>query len=129
MGRKKEAAIVWSFFTALVFGVILVMGTWRSGFHLVDDWEFAKYVDWMTLEGRSLWDCLKEAVGDDLTRRFRPLYYVNRVLMAAVFGIDLTAMSVVKASEIVLALLYYCARQMKCNMIYAALFALGRTTP
>ena len=126
MGRKKEAVIVWSFFTALVFGVILVMGTWRSGFHLVDDWEFAKYVDWMTLEGRSLWDCLKEAVGDDLTRRFRPLYYVNRVLMAAVFGIDLTAMSVVKASEIVLALvlLYYCARQMKCNMIYAALFAL-----
>ncbi len=126
MGRKKEAVIVWSFFAALVFGVILVMGTWRSGFHLVDDWEFAKYVDWMTLEGRSLWDCLKEAVGDDLTRRFRPLYYVNRVLMAAVFGIDLTAMSVVKASEIVLALvlLYYCARQMKCNMIYAALFAL-----
>ena len=46
--------------------------------------------------------------------------------MAYVFGINLTAMSVVKAAEIVAALvaLYYCARQMKCNMVYAALFSL-----
>lgn len=126
LGKRKEAAIVWTLFLILVFGVVIVMGTLTSGFHLVDDWEIAKYVDWMTLEHRSVWDCIKEAVGYDLTMRFRPLYYINRVLMAAVFGIDLTAMSVVKAFEIVAALaaLYYCARQMKCNMIYASLFAL-----
>lgn len=126
LGKRKEAVLVWSFFVVLVFGVIFIMGTVTSGFHLVDDWEFAKYVDWMTLEGRSLWDCLEEAVGYDLTMRFRPLYYINRVLMAAVFGINLTAMSIIKAAEIVVAfvLLYYCARQMKCNMVYAALFAL-----
>lgn len=126
LDRRKEAALVWVFFGALVFGVVLVMGTLTSGFHLVDDWEFAKYMDWMTLEGKSLPECLREAVGYDLTMRFRPLYYINRVLMTAVFGINLTAMSVVKALEIVAALvfLYYCARQMKCNMVYAALFAL-----
>lgn len=123
---RAEALLVWGFFSVLVFGVVLGMGTLTSGFHLVDDWEFAKYVDWMTLEGRSVADCLREAVGYDLTMRFRPLYYINRVLMAAVFGINLTAMSVVKAAEIVAALvaLYYCARQMKCNMVYAALFSL-----
>ncbi len=126
IGQKKEALLVWGLFAALVFGVAIGMGTLTSGFHLVDDWEFAKYVDWMTLEGRSLWSCLREAVGYDLTMRFRPLYYINRVLMAYVFGINLTAMSVVKAAEIVaaLALLYYCARLMKCNMAYAALFSL-----
>ena len=126
LGRRKEAVLVWGFFALLVFGVVFVTGTITSGFHLVDDWEFAKYVDWMTLEGRSLWDCLKEAVGFDLTIRFRPLYYINRVFAAAVFGINLTAMSVIKAAEIVAAfvLLYYCARQMKCNMVYAGLFAL-----
>ena len=126
LGRKKEAVLVCGFFAALVFGVVLAMRTLTSGFHLVDDWEFAKYMDWMTLEGRSLWECLREAVGYDLTMRFRPLYYINRVFMTAVFGINLTAMSVVKALEIVaaLVLLYYCARQMKCNMVYAALFAL-----
>lgn len=124
--KKKEAVIVWSLFLLLVFGVVICMGTLTSGFHLVDDWEFAKYVDWMTLEHRSIWDCLKEAVGYDLTMRFRPLYYINRVLMAAVFGINLTAMSVVKACEIVIALvaLYYCARLMKCNVVYALLFSL-----
>lgn len=126
LGRGREAVLVWSAFAVLVFGVVFFMGTLTSGFHLVDDWEFAKYVDWMTLEHRSLWDCLREAVGYDLTMRFRPLYYINRVLMAWIFGINLTAMSVVKAAEIVVALvsLYYCARHMKCNMVYAALFAL-----
>lgn len=126
LGRRQEALLVWGFFAVLVFGVVTVTGTLTSGFHLVDDWEFAQYVDWMTLDHRSLWDCLREELRFDLTLRFRPLYYINRVLMAYVFGINLTAMSVVKAAEIVAALaaLYYCARQMKCNMVYAALFSM-----
>lgn len=126
LDRRQEAILIWSFFLVLVFGVVIGMGTLTSGFHLVDDWEFAKYADWMTLEHRSVRDCIKEAVGYDLTMRLRPLYYINRVLMVKVFGINLTAMSVVKACEIAAALaaLYYCARQMKCNMVYALLFAL-----
>lgn len=126
ISKRQEAVLVWALFAALVFGVVILTGTLTSGFHLVDDWEFAKYMDWMTLDHLSLWDCLREAVGFDLTLRFRPLYYINRVLVAYVFGINLTAVSVVKAAEIVVALaaLYYCARQMSCNMVYAALFAL-----
>lgn len=126
LGRRREALLVWGFFVLLVFGVVTVTGTLTSGFHLVDDWEFAQYVDWMTLDRLSLWDCLRKELGFDLTLRFRPLYYINRVLMAYVFGINLTAMSVVKAAEIVAALvaLYYCARQMKCNMVHAALFSM-----
>lgn len=126
MDRKRETICVCGVFTILVFGVVIGMGTLTSGFHLVDDWEFAKYVDWMTLEHKSLWECLREAVGYDLTMRFRPLYYINRVLVAAVFGINLTAMSVIKAIEIVIALtaLYYCARQMNCNMAYSMVFSL-----
>ncbi|MBD5504973.1 MAG: hypothetical protein HDR09_14905 [Lachnospiraceae bacterium] len=126
LDKKTEAALIWGFFTILVFGVVIGMGTLTSGFHLVDDWEFAKYMDWMTLEHKSLWECLKEAVGFDLTLRFRPLYYINRVLMAAVFGINLTVMSVFKAAEIVAALVlfYYCGRLMRCNMVYSLLFAM-----
>lgn len=126
LGKKKERLLIWSFFILLVAGVVTLMGTAVSGFHLVDDWEFARYVDIMTVEGKSLWECMKGAVGFDITIRFRPLYYINRVLMTAVFGINLTAMSVVKAAEIVLALgtLYYCARQMRCNVVYSLLFSL-----
>ncbi len=126
IGKKREAVFIWALFAALVFGVVTVTGTLTSGFHLVDDWEFAQYIDWMKLDHLSLWDCLRESVSFDLTLRFRPLYYINRILMTYVFGINLTAMSVVKAAEIVTALvmLYYCARLMKCNMFYAALFSL-----
>lgn len=126
LGKTKEGILVWGFFSLLVFGVICLFGTVTSGYHLVDDWEFAKYVEWMSPGRENFWACMKEAVGYDLTLRFRPLYYINRVCMAAIFGVNLTAMSVVKAIEIVLALgfLYYCARQMKCNVCYALLFSL-----
>lgn len=126
LGKTKEGILIWGFFTLLVFGVVCLTGTITSGFHLVDDWEFAKYVDLMSPGRENFWECMKEAVGFDLTLRFRPLYYINRVCMAAVFGVNLTAMSVIKAIEIVLALgfLYYCARQMYCNVCYALLFSL-----
>ena len=42
MDRRREAVLVWEFFAALVFGVVIFTGTLTSGFHLVDDWEFAK---------------------------------------------------------------------------------------
>ena len=126
MGKKREAVCVWLFFAVLVFGGVMATGTLTSGFHLVDDWEYAKYENWMKLEGWSIGDCLKQAMGYDLTMRLRPLYYFNRVLMVVIFGTNLTAMSVVKALEIVVALaaLYYCARRMRCNPVYAALFSL-----
>lgn len=124
--EKQEGILVCLFFAVLVFAVVILTGTLTSGFHLVDDWEYAKYEVWMKLEGRSLWDCMKEAVGYDLTMRLRPLYYVNRVLCVAVFGINLTALSVIKALEIVIALtaFYGCAREMQCRPVYAVLFAL-----
>ena len=62
--NRREAFCVWGFFTVLVFSVVVGMGTLTSGFHLVDDWELARYTDRMTLEHISLWECMKDAVGD-----------------------------------------------------------------
>lgn len=126
LGKKKEGTVVLILFAALVFGVVCVFGTLTSGFHLVDDWEFAKYVDLMSPGRSKFWECMKTAVGFDLTLRLRPLYYINRVCMAAVFGMNLTAISAVKAAEIVIALffLYWCARNMGNNAVYSMLFAL-----
>ena len=67
ISKKREAVLIWAFFAALVFGVVTVTGTLTSGFHLVDDWEFAQYIDWMKLDQRSLWDCLRDTVSYDLT--------------------------------------------------------------
>ena len=126
MSRAEERLFVWTFFAALVFGVLALTGTLTSGFHLVDDWEYAKYVDLMSPGRSNFAGCLKDTLEFDLTVRFRPLYYINRVCAAAVFGVNLTSMSVWKGMEIVAALaaLYYCARHMRCSRAYSLLFAL-----
>lgn len=124
LGKWKEGLLIWSFFTILVFGVVILTGTITSGFHLVDDWQFAKYVD--RIATKSFMVCLTETLKHDFLTRFRPLYYINRVITAAVLGINLTAISTVNAIEIIVAMgcLYYCARCMRCNVVYAVLFAL-----
>lgn len=124
MEKWKEALLIWGFFTVVVFGTIIITRTWTSGFHLVDDWEFAKYVD--TISTRGFLVCMKETLSEDLSFRFRPLYYIIRVCMAAVFGINLQILSVIKAAEIVLAMgcFYYCARNLRCNVVCALLFSL-----
>ncbi len=126
LDRRKECVLVWAFSALLVFGVLILTGTLTSGYHLVDDWEYAKYVDQMSPGRSRFWECLNETLSFDLQLRLRPLYYINRVLAAAVFGVNLTAMSLLKGLEIVVALtaLYYCARQMRCSILYALLFSL-----
>lgn len=127
LGKRKERILVWSFFVLLVFGVLLLTGTITSGFHLVDDWEFAKFVKMMSIDDKSYLTCLRETIAfDKFLRRFRPLYYINRIGAAAVFGINLPAISIIKGIEIVIALgaLYYCARRLGCNIVYSMLFAL-----
>lgn len=124
LGKRKEALLIWSIFAVLVFGVVIITGTITSGFHLVDDWQFAEYVDRIAADGFAV--CLKEALERDFILRFRPLYFINRVITAAVFGINLTAISTMNAIEIIVAMgsLYYCARHMHCNVVYSILFAL-----
>ena len=124
LSEPKKSLLIWSFFSILVFGVIILTGTMTSGFHLVDDWEIAKYVDDMTTQ--SFWECLWETVHADLNVRLRPLYYINRVFTATVFGINLSAISIVKGIEIILAMgfLYYIARELHCHTVLSVLFAL-----
>lgn len=124
LDKWKEGLMIWSFFTVIVFGVLILTGTITSGFHLVDDWEIAKYVDVIAKKG--FWECLMREVSVDLQTRFRPLYYINRVISAKIFGINLTAISIVKAIEIILAtgFLYYIARHLRSNVVYSVLFAL-----
>ncbi len=126
LGKKNERILIWLFFSGLVFGVLVLTGTPVSGFHLVDDWEYAQYVDRMSPGRSRFWDCMRETVACDLTMRFRPFYYICRVCAAAIFGIDLTAMSVIKGAEIAAASvgLYYCARHMRCSVVRSAVFSL-----
>lgn len=124
--KKQEYLFIWIGFTLLVFILLLSTGTITSGWHLVDDHEYIKYQLAMEQPGGSLLKCMKDVVLSDFSARFRPLYYILRVLGTALFGSNLIIWSIVKAVETVLALvfLYFCARRLKCSIFYSVLFSL-----
>lgn len=124
--ERKKDMLIWLFFAVLVFGTLLLTGTITSGFHLVDDHEFITYSMKIGKDGSGLWTCIRETVLGDLDSRFRPLYYLVRVLLTAVFGINLKVWSVFMAIQTVLALnfLYLCAKCMGMDRLYAVFFSL-----
>lgn len=126
VSRKKEFMIVTLISLLVVFGVTIIMGTLTSGFHLVDDHDFTEFYYDLNYLGKDLWDVLVEGFKRGFTNRYIPLYYPVRILTTYFLGIDMVAHSVLKALEIVVSmlLLYYCARMMKCKVIYSYFFVL-----
>lgn len=122
---RYEKIIILVVFAVLVFGILLGTGTITSGLHMVDDHEYLEY-ELIRKDGGTLWDCLKFALSEDVGLRFRPMYFVVRILLYGIFGTNLTAWSVEKAFEIigVLFLLYLSARRLKCSPFFALAFSL-----
>ena len=110
-----------------VFFLLIVTGTIRSGFHLVDDHEIILMADrfrtgtysWRTFFRVGLFDYFAEGL------RFRPLYETLRLIRVYVFGTNFTAWSVWVGMEIAgsIILAYYIARKMGSGVLLAALAA------
>ena len=121
---KREKWLVWVGFSVLVFGVLIITGTLFSGVHFVDDHEmmrFAKHI-----EGEGFWSCINYEMRRDLGLRFRPLYYFLRICLVTVLGYNYFAWGVWTAGTIIVALAmsYFCARKLGCNIFNSVLFAL-----
>lgn len=125
MNKKREFVGITLVAFIIVFGTIYVMGTITSGFHLVDDHEFARWTYEMQYEGKSLWDILSTWVPQDFWWRYEPMYYSMRILGTGLFGTNLVAFSIVKAVEIWISFifLYYCGQMMGAKKVYSFLFA------
>jgi hypothetical protein len=73
---------------AIVFGTICGIGTINSGWHLVDDHEYAEFiVSWH--KGMTLPGLIQQYIIRDFGGRFRPLYYILRILMTWFVGENL----------------------------------------
>lgn len=125
MDRRVEAILVFLLSVLLVFGVTIGVGTITCGWHLIDDHEFLRWFYEMKFEGKGIAEIIREWLIEDMNRRYRPLYYTNRILSCVLFGINLKSYSVLRSVEIVLSVvfLYYCGKLMGVNKIYAFLFA------
>lgn len=77
------------FVTVLIF--FAITGTATSGFHFIDDWGMISIHD--DLQSHSLASTMVNWLRDDLQWRFRPFYYVHRVLEVFVFGTNFKHLS------------------------------------
>ena len=125
IGRKQEFLLIILLSVLMVFGIIIGMGTLTSGYHLVDDHEFLRWVYSMKYEGKGVWELIVEWLQLDFIWRYEPLYYATRILSARIFGVSLTGYSLVKAVEITVSaiFLYYCGKRMGASKVYSFLFS------
>ena len=87
MVLKKDLIVILSIIVS-VFLFLILTGTLTSGYHFVDDHEVIKIKH--DLKSTSLNVVTKKWVMEDLTKntRFRPLYYMLRVVQTKIFGSD-----------------------------------------
>lgn len=70
-------ALIWFF-------LLILSGTYKSGFHLMDDHGIINFSN--SLAENSYWQILKDILAHDFKIRFRPFYWVNQLFLIQVFG-------------------------------------------
>ena len=134
MGKEKRKArenkVVWlDAVIGLVLGTIIVAGilciarTIWSGYHFLDDHELIR-IEQAVVQKKSLLSTMKTWMINDLWWRFRPFYWVERVLLGYLFGSNLTAWNIWTAVKgiFTFALLYETSRFLKNGRIISTLF-------
>ncbi len=120
---KYEYLLSGVLFTVLVLGLLSMMGTLTSGYHLIDDHEFYRYREIISQNG--LWDAIKINVEGDLAIRYRPLYIALRTVGVVAFGTNTILWSMCKAIETIATLqIFYIFARKKINIFFSAVFAI-----
>ena len=125
IGKKTELLIVLLISFGVVFGILCGTGTLFSGWHFVDDHEYAEYVYMMKYQHISPWQLMYSWLTMYKHTRFQPLYFPIRILAVCLLGTNLVAFSIVRGILVALTLvfLYYAAKLMGTSSFYASLFA------
>ena len=128
MRKRKMAEFTICFIISLlvVFGIMIIKGTIDSGFHYVDDHEFAEMQYLLSNKNFPLSKVIYSWCTNDFALRFRPLYYFFRVLLVYFFGINTVAISIVRGivASLTLTILYLIGKELGANSYYSYLFAL-----
>ena len=127
---RQENRIIWAeHVVVLIIGFVLVVGllyktgTFTSGYHFADDHELIR----MELEfekQNTLGSVMKSMISGDMTQRFRPLYWVERVTGARIWGSDMLAWNYYTAWKGVVTfyLLYLVARFLRNGRVISIFF-------
>lgn len=117
----------------LLFVYVMLISTktiW-SGYHFADDHELVR-IEYSLTHGANLFEQVRAYIINDLNIRYRPLYWVERVVGTAVMGSDLFAWNVYKAvmGVITFYLLYmtgyYLRQKGYISFLFAAVIMVGQ---
>lgn len=111
----------------IVFFLFLILtGTLTSGYHFTDDHEIIRIQRDLTSDNLSLQQTINKWVIDDLEIRFRPVYYIHRVVETYLFGEDMKLWSIYNGILGALSawLLYLVARNLKYSRGLASIFSM-----
>ena len=123
-----ELLIVVILSAVFVLSITIGFGTMSSGWHLVDDHQFFRYLADFKYNGKSLLDVIKSELIRDITtqHRARLLYYTTRVPQAYLFGYNSIPYYVIKSVEAIIAMiyLYYVGRELGLGIYISGLFSI-----
>lgn len=94
-----------------------------SGYRLVDDHEIIEISNYIKING--FFSALSHFVIDDLTWRYRPLFFIVRVIRAGIFGTNFFYwhLSVAIECGLYMALSYILARKLKASILPSIVFS------
>lgn len=109
-------------FTLFWAGLFLYSGTLTSGYHLIDDHEMVRMSG--DLNNRNFFDVSSEWLLRDLATRFRPIYYLHRILVVQVLGTDFVLLSLQNLGLLIATswLLFLFCKNLKFKAIYSFIF-------
>lgn len=118
-----DPAIITTFFIGLLF-FLFFTGTLNSGYHFTDDHEMTEIHS--DLAKTPIVETSVKWITNDFHIRFRPLYYVHRVLEIKIFGTNLLLLSLYTSLLIstLISLFYAWARTMKYSVVESLFFVL-----
>lgn len=119
---KREDIIVILISAIIIFGIVISTKSLFSGYHLVDD-NYA-YIYKKDFQNKNLLSTIIYWVKSDLAWRFRPLYKVEQVCLAAIFGTNLNLWMFLTALKGVISSLFLWkfARICSLNHYFSGLF-------
>jgi len=92
MKIKNKNIIAFIFFTLFWASFVFISGTLTSGYHFTDDHEVISFNK--NIQNNGLLDASKSIIKEDLKERFRPFYYLHRIIIIKLFGTNILIPSI-----------------------------------
>ena len=122
--KKWELPMVICIGILIIFGIVYKAGSLETGYHFLDDHEIIRQNEALRTASVPLHRVIGNTIRGDLWWRFRPFYWVERILSVYFFGTEFIYWNYYIAIKgvITFCLLYFTARYLKHPRVISLLF-------